>query len=608
MTLEYLALWALLTFAKESQCADCHPTIAAAYARHGMAAALQPLDEASLPPLLGATLLDPGSGYHYSIEPGSSGIELVERRPGARGFADHELRRTLRGFIGAGRFDRSLVLEHNARWFFAPVEWSTTQGLVLAPHQELSWHSRLWFPVTGECLSCHSDVAPRADYPLHLADGLPRQGIGCAGCHGPVDRHVASGGERGTLVKLGALPVERQLDICARCHLQGDARIELLPESAAPFQPGEDLFARRAAFVPRRPGDEFGFVSQSDRLALSACFTRSPAGMTCTTCHDAHHGTADTRPADYDRACLSCHASDACAREAPQAPLPERGCASCHMRRSFPFDLRHVQITDHFIRRTIPPPHEPATIRVHAAPDGDLVRFRWPAARGRTTDDEAAIDAGALAMAQVHLGHPQDALQNFARVGQAAPALLADLPLYHFMRARALEAGGQAGAAETAYRQALRLDPHQPEAAINLGLLLATRGAAEARDVLLKVAQDHPRAEQPWQNLVALEYRRKDARGMEQALEAAVQRNPDLARLWLQLGALRMQRRAIAPARDALLRAGEIDADLPRLWSRLGICLFELGDRDAARDAFQEALRRDPTDADARLGMQRSGG
>ncbi len=589
--------------AAEHPCAECHAAIVQTYANHGMARALYELDAGTVDAVAGSARLDPKGGYTYRVERSESGARLVEEKAGPAGFDDHRSSQRIRAVIGRGHFDRSLVTEHEGRLFFAPVEWSTTAGLVLAPHQELTPHTRLGQPVTGECLACHSDFEPPSTYPLNLAPAAPLAGIDCAGCHGDPSRHLEEAGERGTITPLGALPPERQLDVCARCHLQGDARIDLRGPGAERFAPGDDLFATRAAFVPRRPGDEFGFVSAVERLALSACFTASDGRLACTVCHDPHESAIGTA-AKIDRSCLGCHAPADCGRELRDERADRNGCVECHMRKAGPFDLRHVTITDHFIRKRFAAPSWPDEIRVHAAEDGDLVRFRWPGASSDPLEDD-----GALAMALMHLGHAGRAIETFERVIDAGvPDSLSRLPRFHFMLGRALEAAGRPADAERAYETTLGLAPGDPEASVNLGLLLALKGDERARAVLDAVTTSHPRAAAPWRNLAVLASRRRDADEFERSITEALRRDSDLPSVWLQLGGFQIDRRDYAAAAHALEEARRRDPDLAGLYSRLGVARFETGDRRGARRAFEEALRRDPDDRLARAGLARSGG
>ncbi|MBK6941250.1 MAG: tetratricopeptide repeat protein [Planctomycetes bacterium] len=590
-----------LVLSDEPSCADCHPAIVASYAKHGMARALAPMTPEFAKAFSGQELEDHASGMSFGLLEREGRLTLIEHGPGPAEFGPHRLERAVVAMVGAGLMDRSFVLEHVDRLFFAPVEWATGHGLVLAPHQELQPSSRLGFALARDCLDCHTDPAPIDAFPRHLALGVEWNGIGCSGCHGDASEHIASGGRRGTITDLGALPPLRQHDVCARCHLQGDARIDLAPPGSAPFAPGDSLFQRRATLVTAAPDDEFGFVSQSERLALSRCFVATDGALTCTTCHDPHESSFGRGFARSDAACASCHATDRLPRTPDHAADAQGSCTQCHMRKSAPHDLRHVAITDHWIRTRPPAPAELTTLRVHTAGEGPLTRFRWLQA----TPTDPAVDEGAIAMAEVHLHRMRAAAARFDGLRERVDgSALARWSAYHFYRGRAYEAVARADDAIAAYRTAIQLEPDTVEARVNLGLLLALRGDPEALTVLDRASRIAPAAESPWQNKAVAAATKKDLAGYETALAEALARNPDLAPLWIESARVALGRRQLDVAHRAATRAVALQPRLEGAWTLLGQTLFFAGDKTRARAAFEEALRQDPKDADAARGMQ----
>ena len=112
----------------------------------------------------------------------------------------------------------------------------------------------------------------------------------------------------------GALSLEERLSVCARCHLQGDARIALRPGERGVPPPGGDLLERWAVFLPPADDGEIAFVSQVERLVASPCYTTSLEGgrepLSCESCHDPHRSLGDARERERVRkGCLACHAS-----------------------------------------------------------------------------------------------------------------------------------------------------------------------------------------------------------------------------------------------------------------------------------------------------------
>lgn len=103
---------------------------------------------------------------------------------------------------------------------------------------------------------------------------------------------------------------------------------------------------------------------------MSECYKNSE--LSCITCHNPHKSVKVTNKQQFNNACIRCH------RTKPDIPKPkQRGesvrfvladvecsassvsreaekdnCVACHMPRSGSIDIPHVNITDHFIRKT----------------------------------------------------------------------------------------------------------------------------------------------------------------------------------------------------------------------------------------------------------------
>jgi predicted CXXCH cytochrome family protein len=350
------------------RCADCrHPQAVADYARTGMARALGPLVPGEL---LGLQTVPAGeTGYRYHFEQaggladdGSVQAWLVETwSPREDAPVEQQVRSTSRiAFaIGAGELDRSYVAEQHGMHWFAPLEVLSAgvdgpRRAALAPGHMIEPTLRLTSPITEECLACHTDHLPPREYPRNLvapreARWTPR-GISCGACHGDVEGHAdwreaELSGERPAgrdpLLPFGALELHQRLSVCARCHLQGDARIALRAGERGIPPPGGDLLERWAVYVPAVSDDAVGFVSQVERLTASPCFLRSlrrpGPKLSCEVCHDPHRSTADARERRRVRdGCLACHEPFQSSTKGKACTLPrgERGeqdCVDCHM-------------------------------------------------------------------------------------------------------------------------------------------------------------------------------------------------------------------------------------------------------------------------------------
>ncbi|MDF1800301.1 MAG: tetratricopeptide repeat protein [Planctomycetota bacterium] len=544
-------------------CMDCHAEVVQSYARTGMARALGPIEPGELEGF--GELAAGDSGYHYGFLASPDGRQFVltethEDHPA------HALAAQAVMGIGAGELDRSIAVLHGASTYFAPIEVLTVDGgrrLALAPGEMMQPGGRLGFPITAECLGCHTDNLPAPDYPLDLLPD-PRswspRGISCAGCHGTqaeLDAHVswqesdlvggAAPGRVDPLLRLGGLQRHERLSVCARCHLQGDARLVLEDGVLGPPPVGGDLLESRALFVAAEPTDEVGFVSQVERLVASACFLESQ--LDCATCHDPHQSLHEPGPAARVRAsCLDCHqatpaAPDAttCSRDhAADADFPHANraatlaegpvdCVACHMPLTGVFDVADVLIHDHHIRRdgsNARPPSTPDELRFAESASGDWRRFTWPDQPRPEHVDELGLWMLAFASA----GHAERAA---TLVDEPAGETAESLAMYHHVRASLLESLGRHEEAAADYLAALERDPDLAPSVINLGLLMVrTDKADEAEALLTRLLERYPRASGALRNRALARSQLGDSSGALTDLEAAftLTPDPDLAR------------------------------------------------------------------------------
>ncbi len=583
-------------------CAGCHTAIVGSFLGHGMSRSLGPAK-----PVTTGVVTNPSSRNRYELAIGAHGPLLTAT------FPDGGVRRQrIVGRIGAGIFDTSWVgaeVDGNGavsgRLFFAPVETLTGRGLALSPFELHSGSPGMDAALNATCLTCHTtdrtERLPGAAVPAQPAAQVrpvPANHLGadafehlspltCSACHGDTSRHAAitSGaaeareGEVG-LRRLGRLSPGAQRDVCARCHLQGDTRIEFPGVAVAGDAP---LAGRIPVLVPRRAlADEFRFVGQLERLALSACFKASPA-MTCTTCHRAHSGVAAQGVERFDAACIKCHAKvtpghtaltvSAVAGHPARSPA---GCVDCHVRRSAPFDLPHVRSADHFIQRRIRLPRLDVAHRQFADPEGELILFDdGRLAPSLATADGRRWQSGVLAMALLPMLRVAEAAAHFGKFPPpgspearrpTAPAGLVPLetePSFHTARGLALMASGSFEAARAAFSDAITLDPLAAEARLARARMAV--GMGDVRGALVDtqaVIDAYPKSEDPWDLRVELARRVGRTDLALSALDASTRLWPSNARAWAELGHLLEQRGDTERARRALGRARELSPSL----------------------------------------------
>ncbi len=580
-------------------CAACHAAIVESYQGHGMSKSIGPAGAVTL-----GRVGNPISKNRYAIDARAQGSELTTTFPdgGTR-------KQRVVGRIGAGIFDTSWVTgeidgesgDATSRLFFAPVETLPGRGLELAPFELNSGSPGPGFALTESCLTCHTTdelnrLPGASTFPAnHLgADAFEHLSpLTCSACHGDTRRHteILSGREaaRGReigLRRLGKLAPGSQRDVCARCHLQGDARIDLVggkPRSELP------LAGQIPVLVPSPLPEEFRFVSQLERLALSACFRSSPA-MTCTTCHEAHRGVRAQGVESFDARCAGCHglASSHTSLNAlnaltvsdvtGEAARSRAGCVDCHVRRSQPFDLPHVRSADHFIQRRIRPPRHDVPHRQFSDPKGEPVLFDdGRLTRSLQTAEGRRWLSGILAMGLVSMGRFDEAARRFDEfpppgspeaLRSSVPSDSGLVPLetqaaFHTLRGMILMTRGRIEPAKAAFSDALALDSRAAPALTGRARLRFDTGdVAGALVDTQAVIEAFPSAEQPWDLRVEMAERAGRADLALAGLKASTRRWPSNAEQWLKLGLLMRQQGDVEGAKRALDRARSLRPSL----------------------------------------------
>jgi hypothetical protein len=572
-------------------CWTCHLPIVESYLGHGMAASIGPVGE---PPV--GSVQNPQNGNRYDFSE-TGALDAYLGTGGRR-------RQQVVGRIGAGIFDTSWVTAEvdlvtgaqTGRLFFAPAETVAEVGLKLSPFENHAGSQGLDLALDYNCLTCHtrSDLAglagaatgPQGDiYPGNLLGATAfdeLEALSCSSCHGDPSRHLEI--LAGTvdadgigMERLGQLPAVRQRDICARCHLQGEARLELARE----LSPEVPLAAQWPSLVPTEPGNDYRFVSQLERLALSSCYEGSP-DMTCTTCHEPHVGVARQGVASFEAACAECHHQH-CSRPTEltvlevtgRAARSEAGCVDCHVRRSQPFDLPLIRNADHWIRRRITPaeqmPHRQFTDAegdIEIFDDGRLAAgFRTPEGR-RWRDAVHAMglmtlgrqDAARRAFEAFPAPGTPDAVSSSGPPGWAS---LESTGLFHELRAMSLQSQGDLRGALAAYSDALTVEPGRAGTRISRARLSLMVGdlATFIQDTQI-VINEHPQVETPWDLRAAMALHGKRPDMAADALTRSTELWPSNPGAWLQLAQVLEVLGRSEEAGRALARARALAPDL----------------------------------------------
>ncbi|MCB9246287.1 MAG: hypothetical protein H6606_07625 [Flavobacteriales bacterium] len=264
--------------------------------------------------------------------------------------------------VGSGQHTNSHLMFRGGYLYQAPITFYTQKGTWdLAPGFESGNNSRFTRIIDSECMGCHNAM-PETDASDERRFLRVGRGIDCERCHGPGSLHVAfrSGGgvPEGdfdpTIVNPSDLGWERQMDLCQRCHLQGN-NVLRPGKRFEDYRPGMRLSDVFEIYLPKYSGDQslFNMANHSDRLQMSACFrasniTGQAPRLTCITCHNPHVSVRETRIATFNASCANCHGSN-CKEERSVRIRLDDNCVGCHMPSSSAEDIPHVTVHDHKI-------------------------------------------------------------------------------------------------------------------------------------------------------------------------------------------------------------------------------------------------------------------
>lgn len=347
-----------------------------------------------------SVIYDKIGDYHYKAFWDKDSLRFLEYRLQGKDTIYKRLE-TVNYIIGSGQHTNSHIQSVNGYLNQMPMTFYTQKKQWdLPPGFEDGHNSRFMRKIGLECMSCHNSYP---DFVLGSENkyNAVEKGIGCERCHGPGSIHIA---ERGTgsridtskyidysIVNPAKLSIDRQFDICQRCHLQGNAVLKE-GKSFYDFKPGMELSNYMTVFLPKykHADDEFIMASHADRLKQSQCFiqslekTTSPVlrtppskgeklkpykdAMTCVTCHNPHVSVRQTNKEVFNDACRKCHENQikderlkikdnsSLASEifcSKKGITKTANCVSCHMPRSGSIDIPHVTVHDHYIRKPL---------------------------------------------------------------------------------------------------------------------------------------------------------------------------------------------------------------------------------------------------------------
>ncbi|MFN5183609.1 MAG: pilus assembly protein TadD [Bacteroidota bacterium] len=362
-------------------CAGCHKDIYESFLQTGMGSSIDKATHSkSSAEFINSKIYDSYSDFHYHAFWKNDSMFIREFRLKGK---DTIFKRTekIDFIIGSGHHTNSHLQFVNGYVNQAPMTYYTQQRKWdLPPGFEEGHNSRFSRPIGLECMSCHNAYPEFVLGSENKFSQVP-SGIDCERCHGPGSIHVNQK-RNGLLVDTAKqidysivnpakLPIERQFDICMRCHLQGNA---ILSEGKSwyDFKPGMKLSEYVNVFLPRykNADEEFIMASHADRLRQSKCFLYSldkveknkkslkpyKEALTCVSCHNPHVSVRGSKNDMFNKVCNSCHNTEKkkiCSLSKSELEKNKSNCISCHMPSSGSIDIPHVTIHDHYIRKPI---------------------------------------------------------------------------------------------------------------------------------------------------------------------------------------------------------------------------------------------------------------
>jgi hypothetical protein len=337
-------------------CAGCHRENYESYLLTPHSRALSDVDPATEPPDAAFEHAPSGRSYRVYRQDGRLRHQEVMRTEAGEEVGRVDL--PVRYLVGSGHYSRTYLVEVDGFLHESPITWyASRKAWGLSPGYDHAAHAGFERPVGVDCLSCHAGRAEAVGDSFHRVT-FHEQAIGCENCHGPGSLHEAArragtpppGGDDPTIVHPGRLSRPPLESVCAACHMDTPARVDLRGRHTGDFRPGRPLTDYRIDYRFQGGSARMTVVGHVEQLRQSACYQKSD-DLTCVTCHDPHRREAPKDPAAYYRQkCLDCHDSHPCgmSEAARRAREPADSCVACHMPRG-DTEIPHIAFTHHRI-------------------------------------------------------------------------------------------------------------------------------------------------------------------------------------------------------------------------------------------------------------------
>ncbi|MFY8132656.1 MAG: tetratricopeptide repeat protein, partial [Bacteroidia bacterium] len=578
-----------------TKCAMCHDTIRHTFVHTGMG---QSFDTASFGKSAAnyqhPIIYDKKLNFYYQAFKSNGSIYMREFRLEGRDTV-HQRVEKIDYIVGSGQHTNSHLTSVNGYLYQMPMTFYTQQKKWdLPPGFENGNNSRFSRILNSECISCHNSL-PEMDRGSENKFTLMPKGISCERCHGPGELHVheklkgirvdTKKDTDFTIVNPKKLSFDLQVNLCQRCHLQGNAVLKP-GKTFFDFRPGMQLSEVMSVFLPRYENDpSFIMASHADRMTQSKCFTKS-GKLTCITCHNPHVSVKVTGKQIFNDACNSCHSNSnqhLCTKAGITA---QSNCVSCHMPRSGTKDIPHVTVHDHFIRKPEPPKKvagEKRFIGLASINEKNPSALTMAKAYGQFYERFDNGNSKHLDSAFFYLQRCKSKDLEYWRTS-----------IYlHFMKgnfSEVLESGNRLGLGNWDAWTAYRMGETQHE----MGML------SEAVGSLKMAVKLQPRNLEFQNKLAAYLMESQDFASAKKTLEWIIQENPKEVQAWNNLGFLHLQSGNGAKADECYRKALALDPDYePLLMNWAGYCLYQ-GNVREAKKIVGRIIQRNPQNQQAK--------
>jgi tetratricopeptide (TPR) repeat protein len=526
--------------------------------------------------------------------------------------------------VGSGQHTNSHMYTENGYIYQMPLTFYTQQGRWdLPPGFENGNNSRFSRTIELECMSCHNaypDIVSGSKNKYHSV----LQGIDCERCHGPGSIHAQQKALGNlvdtathidyTIVNPKKLSYELQVDVCQRCHLQGNAVLKE-GKSFFDFKPGQKLSDYMNVFLPRYTDDkQFIMASHADRLKQSRCFVQSNAqkirtgqkkyvnspelnesvsSLTCISCHNPHVSIKETKDAQFNDACKSCHGSKEyaqlpeCTEKMSARRINNDNCWKCHMPSTGTIDIPHVTVHDHKIQKPIKQLEQQAVKRFigiaainnpnpdpHIKGEAYLSYFEKFDAKKEFLDSAAFYLDQKGSYSETHLFDCRVRLYFLKNDARAISALASQKSIGFSKDSWTLYRIGDAYAETGNQSQALAY----------------YKASVEQSPYILEFRN----------KLAGMQTNMEDYAAAKKNYEFIVKENPKFVQALSNLGYIYLRENRLKEAEDLYNRATSLDPDYePAIFNKIGLYLYT-GRRKEAEALLRSLLKKNPSNQQAR--------